>query len=43
MKTLWKLAICIAIALVPFSISSCGDDDDDAIGSVNELIGIWEE
>lgn len=42
MKTLWKLATCVAIALASFSFYSCGDDDDDAKGSVNELIGIWE-
>lgn len=42
MKTLRKAATCIAVLLLSFSIYSCGDDDDDAIGSVNELIGIWE-
>lgn len=42
MRTLWKLATCVAIALASFSFYSCGDDDDDAKGSVNELIGIWE-
>jgi len=42
MRTLQKAATCIAVLLLSFSIYSCGDDDDDAIGSVNELIGIWE-
>lgn len=42
MKTLRKAATCIAVLLLSFSIYSCSDDDDDAIGSVNELIGIWE-
>ena len=42
MKTIWKATVCIVAVLLSFSIYSCGDDDDDAKGSVNELIGIWE-
>jgi hypothetical protein len=42
MKTLWKLATCVAVVLLSFSMYSCGDDDEDSIGSVDELVGMWE-
>lgn len=42
MKTIWKLATCVAIALTSLSFYSCGDDDEDSIGSVDELTGMWE-
>lgn len=42
MKTLWKLATCVAVVLLSFSMYSCGDDDEDSIGSIDELVGMWE-
>lgn len=42
MKTLRKVATCIVVAVLSLSIYSCGDDDEEKKGSVNELIGIWE-
>lgn len=42
MKTLWKLVTCVAVVLLSFSMYSCGDDDEDSIGSVDELVGMWE-
>lgn len=38
MKTLWKLVTCVAVVLLSFSMYSCGDDDEDSIGSVDELV-----
>ena len=40
MKTLWKLVTCVAVVLLSFSMYSCGDDDEDSIGSVDELVGM---
>lgn len=40
-KTIWKLSACIAIVLLSFAVSSCGDDDEE-IGSRADLIGMWE-
>ena len=34
MKTIWKATVCIVAVLLSFSIYSCGDDDDDAVGHV---------
>ena len=42
MKTLWKLVTCVAVVLLSFSMYSCGDDAEDSIGSVDELVGMWE-
>lgn len=36
------MATCIVVAVLSLSIYSCGDDDEEKKGSVNELIGIWE-
>ena len=41
MKTIWKATVCIVAVLLSFSIYSCGDDDDDAVGSRVLLIGPW--
>lgn len=41
MKTLWKLAAYVAIVLLSFSMYSCGDDDEDAVGSRELLLGTW--
>ena len=40
-KVLWKLAACVAIALASFSVSSCGDDDEESVGSRDLLLGTW--
>lgn len=40
-KAIWKLSACIAIVLLSFAVSSCGDDDEE-IGSRADLIGMWE-
>lgn len=40
-KMFWKMATCIAIVLFSFSVYSCGDDDDDPVGSRDLLIGTW--
>lgn len=40
-KVLWKLAACVAVVLVSFSVYSCGDDDEDSVGSRDLLIGTW--
>lgn len=42
MKTICKLATCMAVIFLSLSIYSCSDDDEKAKGSVDELIGIWE-
>lgn len=39
MKTIWKATVCIVAVLLSFSIYSCGDDDDDAVGSRDLLLG----
>lgn len=39
-KEMWKLMMGIAMALFSFSMASCGDDDDE-VGSADELIGTW--
>ena len=41
MKTIWKATVCIVAVLLSFSINSCGDDDDDAVGSRDLLLGTW--
>ena len=41
MKTIWKATVCIVAVLLSFSIYSCGDDDDDAVGSRDLLLGTW--
>lgn len=41
-KVLWKLATCLAIVLVSFSVYSCSDDDDDSVGSREMLVGRWQ-
>lgn len=41
-KVLWKVATCIAVVLMSFSVYSCGDDDDENVGSVEEIVGVWE-
>ena len=41
MKTIWKATVCIVVVLLSFSIYSCGDDDDDAVGSRDLLLGTW--
>ena len=33
MKTIWKASVCIVAVLLSFSIYSCGDDDDETVGS----------
>ena len=38
MKTIWKATVCIVAVLLSFSIYSCGDDDDDAVGSRDLLL-----
>lgn len=40
-KAIWKLSACIAIVLLSFAVSSCGDDDEE-MGSRADLIGMWE-
>lgn len=40
-KSIWKLAICISVTLLSFGFSACGDDDDE-VGSKEDLIGLWE-
>lgn len=40
-KELCHLATCLIIAVVSFSVCSCGDDDE-SIGSKEDLIGLWE-
>lgn len=40
-KVLWKVATCIAVVLVSFGAYSCGDDDEDSVGSRDLLIGVW--
>lgn len=40
-KVLWKVAACMAIVLMSFSVYSCGDDDDENVGSRDSLIGTW--
>lgn len=42
MKTIWKLATCVAVVLLSFTMYSCGDDDEDSVGSVEALVGMWE-
>lgn len=41
MKTIWKATVCIVAVLLSFSIYSCGDDDDDTVGSRDLLLGTW--
>ena len=41
MKTLWKLTTCVVAVLLSFSIYSCGDDDEDSVGSRDLLLGTW--
>lgn len=40
-KVLWKVATCMAIVLLSFGVCSCGDDDEDSVGSRDLLIGTW--
>lgn len=40
-KVLWKVATCIAVVLMSFSVYSCGDDDEDSVGSRDLLLGKW--
>lgn len=40
-KVLWKVATCIAVVLMSFSVYSCGDDDEDSVGSREMLLGKW--
>ena len=40
-KVLWKVAACIAVVLMSLSVYSCGDDDEDNVGSRELLIGTW--
>lgn len=42
METLWKLATCMIVALLSFSAYSCGDDEEDSVGSVEGLVGMWQ-
>lgn len=39
-KVLWRIAACVAVVLLSFSVYSCKDDDE--VGSLKDLIGIWE-
>ena len=41
MKTIWKATVCIVAVLLSFSIYSCGDDDDETVGSRDLLLGTW--
>ena len=41
MKTIWKASVCIVAVLLSFSIYSCGDDDDETVGSRDLLLGTW--
>lgn len=40
-KVLWKVATCIAVVLMSLSVYSCGDDDEDSVGSRDLLLGKW--
>lgn len=40
-KVLWKVAACMAVVLMSFSVYSCGDDDEDSVGSRDLLLGKW--
>lgn len=40
-NVLWKVATCIAVVLMSFSVYSCGDDDEDSVGSRELLLGKW--
>lgn len=42
MKTLWKVATYVVLVLLSFSIYSCGDDDEDSVGSRKLLLGTWQ-
>lgn len=41
MKTIWKLATCVAVVLLSLNVCSCGDDDEDSVGSRDLLLGTW--
>lgn len=41
MKTIWKLATCIIVTLLSFSMYACGDDEN-SVGSVEGLTGMWQ-
>ena len=43
MKTIWKATVCIVAVLLSFSIYSCGDDDDETVGSRDLLLGTGME
>ncbi len=40
-KVLWKITTYMSVALLIFSIYSCGNDDEDSVGSRALLVGIW--
>lgn len=40
-KVVCKMATCMSVVLLIFSIYSCGNDDEDSVGSRKLLIGIW--
>lgn len=40
-KVLWKVTTCLAVVLLSFSVYSCGDDDEESVGSRDLLIGTW--
>lgn len=40
-KVLWKVATCLAVVLMSLSVYSCGDDDEDSVGSREMLLGKW--
>lgn len=40
-KVLWKVATCIAVVVMSLSVYSCGDDDEDSVGSRDLLLGKW--
>jgi uncharacterized protein (TIGR03066 family) len=40
-KVSWKIAAYMSVVLLIFSIYSCGNDDEDSVGSRAQLVGIW--
>ncbi|WP_195629348.1 lipocalin family protein [Bacteroides finegoldii] len=42
-KSLWKLATCVVVILLSFSLYSCGNDNEEDTENNECLIGTWEE
>lgn len=41
MKKFKNVCMCMVAALLAITMFSCGDDDDETVGSESDLIGTW--